>query len=204
MAGNLSLVEGASGGGASKVAMVCTMGIKVAKYSINSDKTRLELDSHTGTTVVGKVCLMVHDFDRPVNVTGYDPEDGSKVCQTVKGVLAYDKRQTGKPYFMIINQAIHLDHLRHHLMFPMHCRTNAIKINETTKYKSKPPDESTHALKVEDPSDEEGGMITITFQFSKVTSYFTLQEPTKAEWEDDLIKRIEFTAEDPVWDRTSS
>ena len=65
------------------------MRIKVANSSINSDKTRLELDSHADTTVLGKGYLVVHDFDRPVNVTGYDPEDGSKVCRTVTGVLSY-------------------------------------------------------------------------------------------------------------------
>ena len=49
----------------------------------------LELDIHADTTVLGKCCLVVHYFDRPVNVTGYDPEDGSKVCRTVTGVLSY-------------------------------------------------------------------------------------------------------------------
>ena len=33
---------------------------------------------------------MVNYFDMPVNFTGYDPEDGSKVCRTVTAVLAYD------------------------------------------------------------------------------------------------------------------
>ena len=49
------------------------MRIKVANSSINSDKTRLKLNSHADTTVLGKVCLVVHGFDRPINVTGYDP-----------------------------------------------------------------------------------------------------------------------------------
>ena len=32
---------------------------------------------------------MVHDFYMPVNVTGYDPKDGSKVYRSVTSVLAY-------------------------------------------------------------------------------------------------------------------
>ena len=83
---------------------------------------------------------MVHDFDMPVNLTEYDPEDGSKVCRTVAGFLDYDHPQTGKPYLLIINQAIHLDHLEHHLMCPMQYRTNGININEIPKYQSKAPD----------------------------------------------------------------
>ena len=57
---------------------------------------------------------------------------------------------------------------------------------------------------MEYPSDEEGGMLTIPFQFSGVISYFPFQKPAKVEWEDDLITKIELTAEDPVWDSTSS
>ena len=130
------------------------MRIKVANSSINSDKTRFEIDSHADTTVLGKCCLVVHNFDRPVNVTGYDPEDGSKVCWTVTVVLAYDHPQNGKPYLLVINQAIHMDHLEHHLMCPMQCKANGFNINDTPKYQSKAPDESTHNLQVEDTYDE--------------------------------------------------
>ena len=87
------------------------------------------------------------------------------------GFLDYDHPQTGKPYLLIINQAIHLDHLEHHLMCPMQYRTNGININEIPKYQSKAPDESTHNLQVEYLSDEEGGILTTPFQLSRVKSY---------------------------------
>ena len=161
------------------------MRIKATNSPINSDETRLELDSYADTTVLGKGCLVVHDFDGSVNVTGYDPENVSKVFRTVTGVLDYDNPQTDKPYLMVINQAIHLDNLEHHLMCPMQCITNGININETPKYQSKPQDKSTHALQVEYQSDEEGDMFTIPFQLSEFTNYFPYQKPTKAEWEDD-------------------
>ena len=61
------------GGGYRKFSTVHKMRIKVDNSSINSDQTRLGLDSHAGTTVLGNFCLVVHDFDRPVNVTEYDP-----------------------------------------------------------------------------------------------------------------------------------
>ena len=96
---------------------------------------------------------MVHDFDRPVNVTGYDSEDGSKVFQTVTGVLDNDHPQTVNPYLMLIYKYIHLDYLEHHLMCSMQCRMNGIKVSETTKYHRKGPDESTHDLQVGYPSD---------------------------------------------------
>ena len=86
------------------------MRIKVANSLINSDKTRLELDSRSDTTVLEKCSLGLHDFDRPVKVTGYDPEDVSKVFRVVAGILTYYRPHTGKPYFLAINQYIRLDH----------------------------------------------------------------------------------------------
>ena len=120
---------GGGGRGARKVATVSKMWIKVANSLINSDEAMLELDSNAGTTVLVKGCLVVHDFDRPVNFTGYDTEYDSKFCRTMTGVLDYDHPQTSKPYFMVINKAIHLDHLEHHLMCPMQYRMNGIKTN---------------------------------------------------------------------------
>ena len=46
-------------------------------------------------------------------------------------------------------------------------------------------------------------MLTISFQLSGFTSYFKVQKPEKADWEDDLITKSELTADDPVWDQTS-
>ena len=77
------------------------------------------MDIHADTTVLETSCLMLHDFGRPVNVTEYDTEDGSKVCRTVTSILAYYHPHTGKTYFLVINQAMNFDHLNHHLMCPM-------------------------------------------------------------------------------------
>ena len=90
------------------------MRINLANYSINSDETRLELDSNADNTVLGKGFLVVRDFYWTINVTGYYPEDGSNCFRIVKCFLDYDHPQTGKPYFMVINKSIHLDHLEHH------------------------------------------------------------------------------------------
>ena len=70
------------------------------------------MDSHADTTVLGKGCLVVYDFGRPVNVTEYDPEEGSKCFRNLTGVLYYDHHQTGNPNFLVINQYKHLDHRR--------------------------------------------------------------------------------------------
>ena len=97
---------------------------------------------------------MVNYFDRPVNVTGYDPEDGSKFFRNVTVILYYNHPQTSKTYLLVINKAIHLDNLERHLMCPIQCRTNGININYAPKYQSKAPDESTRGFQVEYLPDE--------------------------------------------------
>ncbi len=87
---------------------------------INSiGETSLELDSHTDTCVLGRDALILLDYNRPVHVEGYDPSLGTKTYATVSGVLAYDDPVTGKVYHLVINQAINIPHLDHHLLCPM-------------------------------------------------------------------------------------
>ena len=127
---------------------------------------KIEFDSNADNTVLRKSCIVVNDFDRPINITGYYPEDVSKVCRTVSGDLAYDHPHTGKPYFMVANYAIHLDHLWNNLMCTMQCMKNSIMIVETPKFQSKSLNKSTHDFQVKYPSGEEDGMSNITFQLS--------------------------------------
>ncbi len=89
---------------------------------VNSiDETTLELDLHADTCVLGCDALIFLDYERPVVVEGYDPSFGTKTYATVGGGLAYDDPMTGKVYHLVINQAIHISHLDHHLVCPMQC-----------------------------------------------------------------------------------
>ncbi len=89
---------------------------------INSiGETTLELDSHADTCVLARDALILLDYDRPVIVEGYDPSLGTKTYATVSGALAYDDPVTGKVYRLVVNQAIHIPHLNHHLLCPMQC-----------------------------------------------------------------------------------
>ncbi len=82
---------------------------------LNSNgETTLELDSHADTCDLGHGALIFLDYDRPVVVQGYDPALSTKYATISRG-LAYDDPQTGKVYHLVINQAIHIPHLDHHL-----------------------------------------------------------------------------------------
>ncbi len=89
---------------------------------INSiGETTLDFDSQADTCVLGCDALTLLVYDRPVKVEGYDPSLGTKTYATVSGALAYDDPVTGKVYHLVINQAIHIPHLDHHLLYPMQC-----------------------------------------------------------------------------------
>jgi hypothetical protein len=102
---------------------------------INSiGETNLELDSRADTCVLGYDALILLDYDRPVIVEGYDPSLGTKTYATVSGALAYDDSMTGKVYHLVIDQAIHIPHLDHHLLCSMQCRVNDVVVDNTPKF----------------------------------------------------------------------
>ncbi len=54
---------------------------------------------------------------------------------------------------MIINQAIHIPHLDHHLLCPMHCCVNDVTINNLQKFLVANPTDQTHTLTISDPNN---------------------------------------------------
>ena len=81
------------------VSTVRHVDIRPKRLSTLTSYTReilLELDSHADTCCVGKDALVIYDYDRPVIVSGYDPELGSKDFTTVSAVLEYTHPLTGK------------------------------------------------------------------------------------------------------------
>jgi hypothetical protein len=121
---------------------------------INSiGETTLELDSHTDTCVLGSDAFILLDYDRPVIVKGYDPSLGTKTYATVSRALAYDDPVTSKVYHLVINQAIHIPHLDHHLLCPIQCRVNDVVVDDTPKLLTSDPNDHTHALTIRDPDE---------------------------------------------------
>jgi hypothetical protein len=114
-------------------------------------ETTLELDSHADTCVLGWDALIIQDYNRPVEVYGCDQNLGSKTYQMVSGVVAYDDPHTGEVFHLIINQAIHIPHLDHHLLCPMQCSVNNVTINKMPKFLAVDPTDDMHALTITDP-----------------------------------------------------
>ena len=80
-------------------------------------ETRTEIDSHADTCVVGDNTLLFQDFDRPVNVTGYDKSTGTKKnCRTVSAAVAYDSPNGGEVIVLVMHQAIYIPGMDHNLV----------------------------------------------------------------------------------------
>ena len=169
----------------------------------STGETTLELDSHADTCVLGRDALIIQDYERPVNVQGYDPALGSTTYATVSGALAYDDPQTGEVYHLVVNQAIHIPHLDHHLLCPMQCRVNDVIVNETPKFLARDPTEHSHALTVQDPYAPAQTVI-LPLALRGVTSLLNVREPTRDEWLSDTFTRLHLTSESMTWDPTTT
>jgi hypothetical protein len=151
-------------------------------------ETTLKLDPHADTCVLGRDALILLDYNRPVIVNGYDPSLGTKTYTTVSRVLAYDDPVTGKVYHLVINQAIHIPHLDHHLLCPMQCQVNDVVVDDMPKFLASDPTDNTNALTIRDP-DWPAQTVILRLALRGVTSLLNVMGVTLDEWNSDTFKR---------------
>jgi hypothetical protein len=167
--------------------------------SKNPLETSLELDSHADTTVLGAGTLIIQSYDLPVEVVGYDPQQGLQMFEKVSSVLTFDHPQDGQVYHLVFHQAIHMPQLDHHLLCPMQCRINDVTVNNVPKFLTRFPTDNTHAIIVQN-SDDDSTTISFPLHLQGVMSYLPVCKPTAAEWETGEIIHINLMAEYLDWD----
>ena len=111
-----------------------------AQKSLAVVKTKIELNLHKDTFVIGDQCLVpvIHDHIRPVNVFGYNPKVRSKHACIVDATVTYTKPETSQVVIFLINQVIEMKGLNHNLLCPMQCCMNSVLIDEVPKVSIKP------------------------------------------------------------------
>ena len=82
----------------------------------------METDNQADTIVSGSNFLPIHDFERSVDVSGWDASSGSIECPTIYWYIAYDHPISGQVYMMVYHQAIYCPRLIIHLLCPMQSR----------------------------------------------------------------------------------
>jgi hypothetical protein len=130
---------------------------------------------------------------------GYDESLGSHTYKTVSGVIAYTDPKTGRMLHLVINQAIHIPHLDHHLLCPMQCRVNDVTVDETPKFLASQPTDQTHALTLTDPENPPQ-TISLPFMICGVTSFLNVRNITSDEYHSGEYTRIALTSETLTWD----
>ena len=111
----------------------------------------MEIDNNADTAVLHSLCLVIHDLNRLVDVSGYDPTSGSQECATITEATAYYQLVTGQTYMLGWNQAIHCKNLTNQLLCPMHSKIQVVKINDLPKLLCMNIDNETHAIVSEYP-----------------------------------------------------
>ena len=175
-------------------------GMVLAETHTDASEHPTDLDSHADTCVVGKNALIDHILNKKVNVTGFDPSLGKEVkdLDLVSAALAYDCPETGETVILMIHhQAVHVPTMTNDLLCPMQMRTNDIGVQECPKFLEEHPDDTSHALRI----NQNGEDMLIPLALRGVVSYFPTRKPTTAEFQ--TCRRVELTSEEPEWDPSS-
>ncbi len=120
----------------------------------NALETSLELDSHADTTVLRAGALIIQSYDRPVEVVGYDPQQGLQMFEMVSGIPTFDHPWDGQVYHLMFHQAIHMPQLDHHLLCPIQCCVNDMTVDNIPNFLTRFPTDNTHALVVQNPDND--------------------------------------------------
>jgi hypothetical protein len=118
-------------------------------------------------------------------------------------VVAYDHPQTGEVLHLVINQAIHIPHLDHHLLCPMQCHVNDMTVGKTPKFLVPNPTDKMHAVTTTD-TDNPTQAVHLPLALRGVTLLLYVQKPTVAEWESNQFPWFHLTSESLTWDPTTT
>jgi hypothetical protein len=179
--------------------------VRCDKITSSSGETTLELDSHASTCILGRDALITQNYNRPVSILGYNPALGLKTYETVSSAVAYyDDPLNGETYHLVINQAIHVPHLDHHLLCPMQCRVNDMIVNDLPKFLAGSDiTDHTHARTIVNP-DVPSQTIILPLALWDVISFLNVRMSTHDKWLSGHYKRLHLTSESLEWDPTSS
>ena len=143
---------------------------------------RMELDSHADTCALGKVCLVVGDAGRTVDVGGFAESIGSQEdVKIVHAAVAYECPKTFKTYVLIFHKVLHLPDMEVHLLNPKQMRCQDIIVNEVPLQDLQPGQRTKHSHSIisEDPD------LHIPLSLKGTMSGFNVRAPTWDEVNDD-------------------
>ena len=158
-------------------------------------------ESHADQCTVGSNSLIRHDYEQPINVSGYNPNGPiARDLQTVSAALAYDDSVSGETEILLVHQAIYIPELPHNLLSTMQVRLNDVIVNETPRFLADTVTDHTHCILV--PTDEGDSPYVIPLSITGVTSSFPTRRPTVEEYES--LPHLCLTSDEPIYDPTDT
>jgi hypothetical protein len=157
---------------------VCDITMHLGSLGQTGPACRSDLDSHADMSMVGMEVITFQDFERPVNVSGYDPKGPVAMdLKAVSSVIAHEVPGSGRVVILILHQAINFPHLPHNLLNPMQMRLNDVVVNETPKFQCANPTNLSHTITVK--GDNMNDELVIPLDLRGVVSCFTMIKPTQ-------------------------
>jgi hypothetical protein len=158
------------------------------------------LDLHADQCTVGSNTLIVHNYEQPINIQGYDPNGPVKdSLQTVSVALTYDHQCTGTMIILIVkNQAIAEPHFEHNLLPTMQLRLNDIQVNNIPKFLTEKPTAVDHAIIVTGTDPDDKFIIPLS-SIDGVTSTFPTRKQNPKEYEH-CCPQYELTYDSPHYE----
>jgi hypothetical protein len=84
---------------------ICAIAMHLVSLRQTGPACISDLDSHDDASVVGMEVITFQDFERPVNVSGYDPKGPVDMSlKTVSSGIAYNVPGSGKVVILIVHQ----------------------------------------------------------------------------------------------------
>jgi hypothetical protein len=106
---------------------------------------------------------------------------------------------TGEVFHLVVNQAIHIPHLDHHLLCPMQCHVNDVIVDYLPKNLAADPTDGTHALTIPDPYDLLQTVI-LPLGLNGVFSFLNVRNLSADDYDSGNFTRLHLTSDTLTWD----
>ena len=136
------------------------------------ESSKVELDSHADSPVVGDNAHILEYTGKKVSVVGFTDALGkSLLVDVVHAAVVYDCATTGQSYLMIIHNALHVKSMDVCLLNPFIMRLAGIHVDDCPKFLAMVPSIAHHSLYFP-PED-----IRISLALNGIVSYFPCRKP---------------------------
>ena len=105
-------------------------------------------------------------------MNAYNPQHGTMEIPIVDAAVQYDCPYSGKPYILVIRNALHVPNMNNHLIPPFIMREAGIVVNDVPKIQVDDPDVSDHSIYFKE------GNLRIPLSLNGIFSYFPTSRPT--------------------------